>query len=199
MAKATTATSTEMTQPVIIDLGKQRSKLIKELKNGEGEFGLPEDLRSGEVYYEFPQLENELQVYVDMSFDESVEGFDADADYYKDEDLIYVTLKTNPNFGTSYMYDLVGELNELIRHELEHVNQYESGYDFPKREPKKPLNYYSQEHELGAQKAGFKRRRKIGGLDYETVVRNWFADNPHKHRLNKQQAELVIQKLLSEK
>ena len=26
-----------MTQPVIIDLGKQRSKLIKELKNGEGE------------------------------------------------------------------------------------------------------------------------------------------------------------------
>jgi hypothetical protein len=32
-----TATSTEMTQPVIIDLGKQRSKAIKELKNGEGE------------------------------------------------------------------------------------------------------------------------------------------------------------------
>ena len=37
MVKKTTATSTEMTQPVIIDLGKQRSKLIKELKNGEGE------------------------------------------------------------------------------------------------------------------------------------------------------------------
>jgi hypothetical protein len=32
-----TVTSTEMTQPVIIDLGKQRSKAIKELKNGEGE------------------------------------------------------------------------------------------------------------------------------------------------------------------
>jgi len=30
-------TSTEMTQPVIIDLGKQRSKSIKELKNGEGD------------------------------------------------------------------------------------------------------------------------------------------------------------------
>src|SRR5512147_3053903 len=37
MVKETTAISTEMTQPVIIDLGKQRSKLIKELKNGEGE------------------------------------------------------------------------------------------------------------------------------------------------------------------
>lgn len=37
MAKDATTTSTEMTQPVIIDLGKQRSKSIKELKNGEGE------------------------------------------------------------------------------------------------------------------------------------------------------------------
>ena len=37
MVKEATATSTEMTQPVIIDLGKQRSKSIKELKNGEGE------------------------------------------------------------------------------------------------------------------------------------------------------------------
>ena len=37
MVKEATTTSTEMTQPVIIDLGKQRSKSIKELKNGEGE------------------------------------------------------------------------------------------------------------------------------------------------------------------
>ena len=37
MVNETMATSTEMTQPVIIDLGKQRSKLIKELKKGEGE------------------------------------------------------------------------------------------------------------------------------------------------------------------
>lgn len=37
MAKEEAVTSTEMTQPVIIDLGKQRSKSIKELKNGEGE------------------------------------------------------------------------------------------------------------------------------------------------------------------
>jgi len=30
-------TSTEMTQPVIIDLGEQKSKALKELKAGEGE------------------------------------------------------------------------------------------------------------------------------------------------------------------
>jgi hypothetical protein len=33
----TTEASTEMTQPVIIDLGAQKSKSIKELKEGEGE------------------------------------------------------------------------------------------------------------------------------------------------------------------
>lgn len=37
MVKEEMTISTEMTQPVIIDLGKQRSKYIKELKNGEGE------------------------------------------------------------------------------------------------------------------------------------------------------------------
>ena len=37
MVKETMASSTEMTQPVIIDLGKQRSKSIRELKKGEGE------------------------------------------------------------------------------------------------------------------------------------------------------------------
>ena len=36
MADETAATSAEMTQPVIIDLGKQRSKLLRELKKGEG-------------------------------------------------------------------------------------------------------------------------------------------------------------------
>ena len=37
MVEQTKEASTEMTQPVIIDLGKQKSKLIKELKKGEGE------------------------------------------------------------------------------------------------------------------------------------------------------------------
>lgn len=36
MAEENVKTSTEMTQPVIIDLGKQRSKALKDLKSGEG-------------------------------------------------------------------------------------------------------------------------------------------------------------------
>jgi hypothetical protein len=36
MAEETVTTSTEMTQPIIIDLGKQKSRAIKNLKKGEG-------------------------------------------------------------------------------------------------------------------------------------------------------------------
>lgn len=36
MAEETTTSTTEMTQPVIIDLGKQRRSALKELKKGEG-------------------------------------------------------------------------------------------------------------------------------------------------------------------
>jgi len=36
MAEESVKTSAEMTQPVIIDLGKQRSRALKDLKKGEG-------------------------------------------------------------------------------------------------------------------------------------------------------------------
>jgi len=36
MAEEPATTSTEMTQPIIIDLGKQRSRVLKSLKRGEG-------------------------------------------------------------------------------------------------------------------------------------------------------------------
>ena len=37
MSEENKTTSTEMTQPVIIDLGKQKMKSIRELKKGEGD------------------------------------------------------------------------------------------------------------------------------------------------------------------
>ena len=168
-------------------------------KHGEGEFGLPEDLNPNEIEYEFPQLLNPISLYVNMEFDDSVEGIDTDANYYNDEDLLDITIKTNPNFGPNVIYELVGELNELIRHEIEHIQQHENGYKFPKKEPKSPLKYYTQQHELEAQRAGFKRASKIKNMDYESLVRRWFEENKHKHRLTKKQEEMVIQRLLQEK
>ena len=90
-------------------------------------------------------------------------------------------------------------MNEVLRHELEHLKQYEQGYKFPRKEPTNPEKYYTQSHELDAQKAGFKRRSRGEKLDYETLVRRWFEENRHKHRMTDDQAERVIQRLLKEK
>lgn len=168
-------------------------------KEKDGEYGLPEDLYEDQMEYDFPYIENTFSIFLQLSSDESVDGFDVDADYYKDEDVISVEIVTNPSFGQDIIQPLIGELNEVIRHELEHMKQHQKGFKFPNREPKNPEKYYTQQHELEAQRAGFKRRSRGEKVDYESLVRKWFDDNLHKHRMNKDQAERVIQRILREK
>jgi hypothetical protein len=174
--------------------------IITILKKGkDGEYGLPEDLYDDQMEYEFPQIDNPFSIFLEISSDDSVDGFDVEAEYYNDDDVIFVEIVTNPSYGQEILQELIGELNEVIRHELEHIKQHQQGYNFPKKEPKSPEKYYTQQHELEAQRAGFKRRSKGEKLDYETLVRRWFDTNQHKHRMNKDQAERVIQKILQEK
>lgn len=174
--------------------------IITIFKKGQtGEFGLPEDLNTDKIFYKFPQFKNEFQVFLEIIPDDSIQGFDVDADFYHEDELIYVTITTNSQFDFKLLYNLIGELNEVIAHELTHFKQYESGFKFPKKEPKNPKKYYSQSHELQAQKAGFKRKSKIQKLDYETLIRRWFEENKHKHKMNPQQSEKVIQKILAQK
>jgi len=203
--------------PVKLKEGKMNKKLLNEdkydsvvrqlvrdivtiYKEGkDGEYGLPEDLYEDEIEYQFPQFDSPFSIYLEISNDDSVDGFDVEAAYYRDEDMISVEIVTNPSYGPQIIQELVGELNEVLRHELEHLKQYENGYKFPKKEPTNPEKYYTQSHELDAQKAGFKRRSKGEKIDYETLVRRWFQDNRHKHRMTDDQAERVIQKILKEK
>jgi len=55
----------------------------------------------------------------------------------------------------------------------------------------------TQQHEIEAQIAGFKRRAKQEGKDLETVIRDWFKRNQNKHGLEPKQIEKIIQRLLS--
>jgi hypothetical protein len=162
----------------------------------EGDFGLPEDLRDDELTYKFPDMETEFSIFLDLQLDDSVKGVDVDADYFRDDDLIYITIISNPKEGYTNLQELTSELNEVLRHEFEHIKQMEQGYKFPKKEPTDPYKYYTQPHELEAQRAGFRRRAKGERVDFETLVRNWFAKNPHKHNLNPKQQEKVIQQII---
>jgi hypothetical protein len=162
----------------------------------EGEFSLPEDIRGEEhMTYSFPQIKNEFSIDLNLAKDDDVDTVEVDADYYKDEDTIEITIISNPELGYQNIQELIGELNEVIRHELEHISQHQKGYKFPK-EPKGPLKYYTQQHELEAQLAGFKRRARKENRSVEEVIRGWFRRNEKKHRLKPKQVETVINKLL---
>ena len=150
---------------------------------------------TGEEVYDFENLDTKFEIFLDLQQNENVNGLDVDAEYWDDEQILYITIITKPDPSNSILQDLLKELNEVVRHELEHIKQHEESYDFPK-EPKSHERYYTQPHELDAQRAGFKRRSKIEKIPMEKMVRDWFEKNKHKYKMKPDQVERVIQKIL---
>lgn len=162
----------------------------------EGEFSLPEDIRGeNHMTYHFPGIDDDFSIDLNLATDDDVDTVEIDAAYYRDENIIEVTIVSNPDLGSQNIQELIGELNETLRHELEHISQHQKGYNFPK-EPRNPLKYYTQPHELEAQLAGFKRRSRKENKDLEQVIRGWFRRNEKKHRLKPKQVETIINKLI---
>lgn len=161
----------------------------------DGDFELPSDVSGGDFYH-FDNLLNDFNIELFLRESDEVSTFDADADYYRDDDVIQIMIVTNPNLKNTILQDLVYELNELVRHELEHIKQHESGYEFPKS-PKSSHKYYGQSHELEALRAGFKKKAKKERKDLESVVRDWFEKNQHKYTMKPKQTENIINLILS--
>jgi len=149
--------------------------IIKVFKQGEGEYDLPEDV-SNDMTYSFPGLNTDFTMEVKIDEDETIEGFDLDGGYYDDNDTFEIHVMYNPKFFPETYYDLIGELNELVRHELQHLIQAERGIDRPTDETD-PEKYYLQPHEIDAQVAGFKRLSKIRKQPFEKIVRDFFRKN----------------------
>ena len=121
----------------------------------EGEFYLPSDL-TDEMEYEFPKFNLEVELIIQQS--EDVDDFLLNAELYRDEGIIAIVIMYNPKNKTKSLYSLVGELNELVAHELRHLYQQAYGtHDIDVEEPEDPFEYYMQPHEIDAQIAGFKK------------------------------------------
>ena len=183
------------------ELDKLTRKLVQDVvkffkHQRVGEFSLPEDMGVDNMVYTYPGFEG-FTIGLDLQTSNDVETIDVDGDLYYDDDLMVITIISNPKAGYTILDELTKELNEVIRHELEHVKQHDKGYEFPNKEPKSAEKYYTQQHELEAQRAGFNKRAKSEKADFETLVRNWFKKNPHKHTLKPNQQEKVIQKILN--
>jgi hypothetical protein len=173
-------------------------KLYKD--EDEGEFYLPNYYDDENDFYEFLKLGEAFVVEVVLKQNEDLESFKVNADYYQNDDIIGVTIEYNPNNKTRMTYDLVGELNEVISHEIRHIDQKVKGtFDLDVPEEKDPYKYYIQPHQLDAQVFGFKRLAKITKTPIDVVVKRWFKTHGDVHRLTDEQAQDVISKILNYK
>lgn len=162
--------------------------------NAQGNFYLPSN-EDNDGLYSSGNL-NDFNVELELMPDDNVDGFEIESNFYREEDVMEITIVYNPQYQTSIIYDLIGDLNDIVRHELQHSIQHMKGFEFPKKDPKTPFKYYTQDHEIEAQKKGFRRVAKLQKRPLEQVVRSWFNRHRSRHRLNDKEMEIVINKIL---
>ena len=172
-------------------------------KEDDGEFHLPNELKEDEPYYQLPNSIIFLELIIKPS--DKVEDFLTNANFYREDDVIVIKIVYNPNNKNKILYDLIGELNELVAHELRHQYQRDKGlYNMDREEDdtededeKEGIEYYSQPEEIDAQVEGFKRMRDITKRPFEELVRNWFRTHKDIHHMNPEEEKVVIDMIIN--
>ena len=167
--------------------------------NGDGEFYLPEDLGGEEMEYRSPK--NSVSVELTLEMSDTVDDYMSTAFFDRDENVIGIKIVYNPKNKRKITYDLIGELNEIIAHELRHLYQrdtdlYDFGDEDDEEEELPPFEYYSQPEEIDAQVYGFRRMKKVTRRPFEELVRNWFRTHKEIHQLNEKEQEKIIEMIL---
>lgn len=187
-------TESKMNRLALRTIIKDILMIIKQ--NQEGEFYLPEDI-NGEMEYSFTNSDISYSVELTL-IKKDVGGFNVEGYYSSEDDVIEIGVEYNPQNITKNLYDLVGELNEILAHEMEHVSQHNSGeFELGQESPTDPFEYYTQPHEINAQKKGFQRLSQLKRVPYEKVVRQWFNTHKSTHKLNQEEMDSLIDILLS--
>lgn len=177
-------------------------KMVKDVvtilkTNQDGEFYLPEDIND-EMVYNFTGVKD-ISVELTVRKDSDIKRFAVNGSYNKDQDVIEVLIVINPNENINkLLYDVIGELNDLFAHELEHYRQYTKGeFELEGNEGiEDPLIYYTRPEEIKAQLKGFKRLSKMRRIPLEVTIRNWFETHKDIHHLSNNDKETVIDTLL---
>ncbi len=200
----------KLSKSVLLEVRRRRSiireiilDIIKVYKSEEeGEFYLPEYFDEENHAYYFEKLKNPFVIELTIFPDDEIDRFLIDADYFDEEGIIAITIVYDPEMKINLIYDIIGELNEIVTHELRHIDQHNNDmFDFDPEEMdaanEDSVSYYTQPHELDAQVYGFKRLAKLRKLPFEQVVRDWFKTHQDIHQMEKQDVEFVIDKILN--
>lgn len=165
--------------------------IVKLLKNKvSGFFYLPEDDNNS---YSFMNLPFDFSIELTLKISNTIDGFKTDAFYSNEDDVIEIYIIYNPKNLEKNLYTIIGELNELVAHELEHGYQQFNNLDFKIDDSQnlKPFEYYSQDHEIAAQYKGFKRLSKLKKEPFEITVNNWFETHKDIHGLNDEEIKKI--------
>jgi hypothetical protein len=169
-------------------------------KNNEGEFYLPEDINQNDMVYDIPKLGISVSIELKIDIDNTIDTFKTNAAIWHDDNTISVVIVYNPENKKRILYDLIGDLNQNIAHELRHIHQSVNDmFDLDVPEEEDPYKYYTQTHELDAQLFGFKRLAKLSKKPLLDVIKNWFENNKDIHQLKDNQVRDVIIKILNHK
>jgi len=167
-------------------------------QNEEGEFYLPEDIND-ELEYTLTRKNISFSVELTLRFNDVIGGFGVNGAYSHGDDTIEIVIEYNPKTINSQLYDLIGEINEVVTHEMVHLDQnYKGELHYPDLDDG-PLEYYTRKHEVPAQYYGFKRLAKLRNQPLEDVVREWFRTHKKTHKLKPQEEDIVIDTILNYK
>ena len=193
----------EIKKHLILERSKN-SELIRQIvkdiififkKETEGEYYLPEEIREDEIEYRCSNISISVELIIEQNKD--VDGYMVNANFYINDDIIVIKIVYNPENKNQLLYDLIGELNEVVSHELRHLYQRDTEmYDLDVKEDREPFEYYSSPEEIDAQVEGFRRMKKITRRPFEELVRNWFRTHKEIHHLNEEEQEKIINMIL---
>ena len=168
--------------------------IVNVLKNGEpGTFYFPGE--DGEEYL-FTNLPFGYSVQLYVEIDNNIEKYEMNG-RIMENDVIQIIIRFNPKTLKRNFYNIIGELNDIVAHELEHLYQYFRGEHTFKTQSKKSFKYYTEPQEVGAQRAGFRRVAKLRKLPFNDVVRDWFETHKDIHGLKDDEMEKVIQIIIN--
>lgn len=169
--------------------------ILNIIKNKQkGVYNLPGE--NGEEY-SFSNLPFTYSVNLSVNLDENIDGYQIGGYFSSDDDIIDIDIKFNPKTLRKNAYNIIGELNDIVAHELEHGFQYITEGKTYKTPPSDSFGYYTQLHEVKAQRVGFRRVAKLRKLPFNEVVKDWFEDHKDIHGLNENEVDKVIQIIIN--
>jgi hypothetical protein len=160
-----------------------------------GEFYLPGE--DGEEY-SFSNLPFTYSVELYVEIDNNLDGYQLNGSFTSESDVIEIIIKFNPKTLRKNIYNIIGELNDIVAHELEHGFQYITEGKVYQEPPSDSLGYYTQPDEIKAQRVGLRRLAKLRKLPFNGVVSEWFDTHRDIHGLTENEQEIVINKILIE-